>query len=153
MPYWRLFYHLIWATHGREPLIDEEAARLVALSIKTSCNEQQAILHATGIMPDHVHVADSIPPSIAVATFVGRLKGAASHAVNAAAHRPAGAPFSWQAEYGALSFGERNLPDVTAYVDNQPARHADHRLWDRLEQIADRVQPASAGLSGSARGL
>jgi putative transposase len=152
VPYWRLFYHLVWTTQGRVPVLDEERARLVARSLRSSGADQNAIVHAIGIMPDHVHVAASIPPSIAVSTFVGRLKGAASHAVNAASRDP-GASFAWQAEYGALSFGERALPDVVAYVENQRSRHAEQRLWDTLELVADRAQPASAGLSGSARGL
>ena len=153
MPYWRLFYHLVWSTARREALLDEAMAGTVERSVRTTCRDRGAILHAVGVMPDHVHIAVSIPPSIAVATFVGRLKGAASHAVNALDGRSSDDSFSWQAEYGALSFGEKALPDVVAYITNQHARHATDRLCDALEQAADRPQPASAGLSGSARGL
>lgn len=138
MPYWRLFYHLIWTTKGRTPTIGDRPAGLVTHSLRTSAVEQKAILHAIGIMPDHVHIAASIPPSIAVSTFVGRLKGASSHAVNAAAP-PQTTPFSWQSEYGALSFGEKNLPDVVAYVENQRVRHAKNRLWHPLEHVTEPV--------------
>lgn len=138
MPYWRLFYHLIWTTKGRTPTIGDLPAGPVARSLRTSAVEQKAILHAIGIMPDHVQIAASIPPSIAVSTFVGRLKGASSHAVNAAAP-PQAPPFAWQSEYGALSFGEKNLPDVVAYVENQRLRHANGRLWDTLEHVTDPV--------------
>ncbi len=153
MPYWRLFYHLVWSTARRGWALDDAAVATIERSIRTTCHDRGAVLHAVGVMPDHGHVAVSIPPSIAVATFVGRLKGAASHAVNALDGRSPGDTFSWQAEYGALSFGEKALPDVVAYITNQHARHATDRLWDALEQAADRPQPASAGLSGSARGL
>lgn len=144
MPYWRLFYHLVWATRGREPSVDEALARVVEWSIRTTCTDQKVILHAVGVMPDHVHVAVSIPPSVAVSTFVGRLKGASSHAINDVSPTLA---FAWQAEYGALSFGEKALLDVVAYIRDQAQRHASERLWASLEQVADEIEPASAGLS------
>jgi hypothetical protein len=58
-----------------------------------------------------------------------RLKGASSHAVRA--EFPA---FTWQTEYGALSFGDKALPDVTAYVENQAARHAANTVILHLER-------------------
>jgi putative transposase len=135
VPYWRLFYHLIWATRGREPVLDADLARVVELSIRTTSADLKAVVHAVAVMPDHMHVAVSIPPSVAVSRFVGRSKGASSHAVNALDGREAS--FAWQSEYGALSFGERALPDVVAYVRNQQARHAADRLWLGLERIED----------------
>lgn len=91
-------------------------------------------MHAIGIMPDHMHLAVSIPPSIWIAMFVGRVKGASANAANAA--RPAEAsPFVWQAEYGVFSFTERNLPDVVAYVVNQRERHANQTTWLTFEEF------------------
>ena len=153
MPFWRLYYHHVWATKGRKLLIDEANERLIARSIRTTCTDQRAILHALGAMPDHVHVAVSIPPSIAVASFVGRLKGASAHAVNDAQGRADGSRFAWQAEYGAFSFTEKSLAEIVAYVENQRERHAARQLWHTLERIDAPNQPASAGLSGPARGL
>ena len=51
--------------------------------------------------------------------------------------------FSWQSEYGVLSFGERNLADVVDYVNNQPARHAENRLWRPLEPTNDAAKGRS----------
>jgi putative transposase len=141
MPYWRLFYHVVWATKGREPMIDDAAARVIERSIRTKSRDLGGIVHAFGWMPDHVHVAVSIPPNTAIGTFVGQLKGSSSHAANQDVSREAS--FSWQAEYGVKSFGERNLPDVVAYVQNQPERHAAQTTWDRLERITDGDQPLS----------
>ena len=150
MPCWRLFYHLIWATRGRVPVLEGEAARMAERSIRATAHEQSVLVHTVRIMPDHVHVAVSIPPSLAVAAFVGRLKGTASHLLNHANGRTDPGAFAWQAEYGAFSFGEKALPDVVAYVENQPARHATNRLWPALERWAEpsKPQPASAGFVG-----
>ena len=115
MPYWRLFYHLIWATKDRAPLLDEAAVAAVEQSIRDTCEEPKVRLIAIGFMPDHVHLVASIPPRLAIADFVGRLKGASSYAANGI---PREARFSWQAEYGILSFGEKALPTVIDYVRN-----------------------------------
>jgi putative transposase len=131
--YWRTFYHLIWATKKREPLIGEQERSIIERSMKTTCDELDMIPHAVGFMSDHIHVAVSIPPKIAAADVVKRLKGASSHAVNHVPGRNGGPPFAWQGEYGLLTF-EKALPQVIAYVQNQASRHADRRLWPSLER-------------------
>ncbi len=137
MPYWRLFYHVIWSTRDWEPMIDEEIERVIVRSIRTSASDHGAILHAVGLMPDHAHVAASIPPKVSISTFVGRLKGASAHAVNASMTAATDNHFGWQAEFGVLSFGEKALPDVVSYVQNQRSRHATGRLWAALEQAGE----------------
>ena len=136
MSYWRLFYHLVWTTKERESLIDETVQTIIERSVRTTCRDCELPLHALGPMPDHIHLALSIPPRLAIADVARRLKGASSHAVNAALP-DRDALFAWQAEYGVLSFGERNLPDIVAYVNHQRERHATNRLWPRLEQATN----------------
>ena len=97
-------------------------------------------MHAVGIMPDHVHLVVSIPPRITIAAFVKQLKGSARHLINYAIPEDGRPTFAWQAEYG----GEKALPDVVAYVENQPARHAANRLWPALEQTATEFSPGGA---------
>ena len=137
MPRWRLFYQVVWATRNRAPLLDRAAARTVERSIRVTCQVHRAVVHAVEIVPDHVHIAVSIPPSVTISTFVGRLNGSASHLLNHADGSGANRSFAWQAEYGILSFGEKALPDVVAYVRNQPARHAGNDLWPALERATD----------------
>jgi putative transposase len=139
MPYWRLFYHLVWATKGRESAISSEIERTIEWSMRTTIDTMRVIPHAIGFMPDHVHVAVSIPPSVLVADLVARLKGSSSHAVN---QRHATDSFRWQGDYGVLSFGEKNLPDVIAYIQNQRRRHAANQLWPALERVSEPEEPA-----------
>ena len=136
MPYWRLFYHLVWATRDRAPLIGEREEILIRRSFELTFADLDAIPHAIGFMPDHVHLAVSAPPKIAPAELVRRLNGASTHAVNSRENHH-GARFAWQGEYGVLSFGEQALPDVVAYVDDQPARHASNMAWTRIEQTSE----------------
>lgn len=137
MPYWRLFYHLVWGTQDRQLLLDEEDTRLVERSLRTTLRSFGAIPLAIGVMPDHVHVAAAIPPSVAISTVVGRMKGASAHVLNHQVLRPRAVRFAWQGEYGVLSFGERALPEVIAYVRNQREHHAAQRLWSPFECMTE----------------
>jgi putative transposase len=136
MPYWKLFYHAVWSTKNREPFLMPERERIVIRSIRTTLSNLKAIRHAIGGTDDHIHVALSIPPSIAIAVVVARMKGASTHAVNDAELTKT---FPWQSAYGVVSFGEKALPDVVAYVDHQRERHLAKRLWPTLEVATDKA--------------
>lgn len=150
MPYWELHCHLVWATKGRAPMLDEERRRAIDPAMRAACRERGAIVHASGFMPDHVHLAVSIPPRVAVSDLVRMVKGNASYLLNHTNGPEDAARFAWQAEYGALSFSKRALP-VVGYVVNQAAHHADHRLWSDYERerpngkTLDDARPEDAG--------
>jgi putative transposase len=90
-------------------------------------------------MDDHIHMAVSIPPSMAVATAVQRLKGASSRELN----EEFGGAFGWQGEYSVDSFSERHLDRVIAYVENQRRHHAEGKLWPSIEPNYDSKAPSS----------
>ena len=125
MSYWRLFYHVVWGTKNRLPLIDSAWEADLYGYIWGKATALECIPHAINGMPDHLHVAISIPPKLSVATLIGRLKGASTHYVNE--EYPDGT-FMWQAEYGVLSFSERSLSRVVDYVKNQKKHHANNTL-------------------------
>jgi putative transposase len=130
LPYWRLFYHLVWATHKREPLLTDTVEQIICRSFQLTCGDMGLKCHALGVMPDHIHVALSIPPRHSVSQVMKRLKGASSHSV-----RAMNPNFTWQSEYGALSFGDRALPQVCAYVLNQAEHHQNGTVLARLERV------------------
>jgi len=77
----------------------------------------------------------SIPPKLAVAEVVKRLKGASSHYLN---HEAAiDVAFAWQRGYGALSFGERQRPIAKAYVAKQKQHHEDKTTNAWLERYTE----------------
>ncbi len=133
MPFWRLYYHIVWATYKREPLITPEIERDLYGYLIGKSVSQEAIVHAVNGIQDHVHVVVSIPPKVAVATFVGLLKGSSSHHIN---HEPgASGNFGWQDEYGVASFGEGYLARAVEYVQRQKEHHRAGDLWDVFERI------------------
>jgi putative transposase len=93
----------------------------------------ECVPHAIGGMPDHIHVAISIPPKLAVATLIGQLKGASSHHIN---QNYADGSFIWQAEYGVFSFSEKALSSIVDYVNHQKKHHAENALKMAMEDTA-----------------
>jgi putative transposase len=139
MTYWRLFYHIVWATKNREPLIGAQQEEIIRRSIRTTCESASCLIHGIGIMPDHVHVALSIPPKMSIWEFMHQLKGSSSHLVRQA-ERPRS--FRWQPEYGVLSFHEDLLPKIVAYVENQRQHHTNGTIRRGLEQTVRPYSPA-----------
>ncbi len=138
MPYWRLFCHLVWATKNREAIVTPSLEVLLNRSFERTCSELQIDLLAIGLMPDHVHLVVAIPPKVAVAEAVKQLKGTSSRFVAQELRGMLQADsFVWQREYGALTVGERPLPQAIAYVLDQRARHASGELNGALERISD----------------
>lgn len=136
MPLWRLHYHLIWATKGRAQVVDDHLEQVLRQSLRATGNRLELLVHAVGVMPDHMHVAVSIPPKHSIADVIQACKGASSRAITEQAPDGA-ADFRWQSEYGALSFSDRGLGEVISYVEHQRERHAANNLFALLEQCGD----------------
>jgi REP element-mobilizing transposase RayT len=132
MPYWRLFYHFVWGVKNREPLIKSEWEESLQNVMVAKAMELDALVHAIGGVDDHVHLVGSVPPKIALSKFIGQVKGNSAHWVN---HElKLGYHFAWQAEYGAISFGGRQLQMVVRYVKNQRQHHTEGTTIPGLER-------------------
>jgi putative transposase len=136
VPFWRLYYHVVWVTKHREPAIRDGMVEPMKRIIAETARDLGVTVFAVGIMPDHVHVLAQIPPSREVAAVIGRWKGAASHAANA--NRPQTSPrLVWQPGYGALSVSQHGFDQVREYVLNQRERHAKRTLYGIMERSDD----------------
>ena len=82
MPYWRLFYHIVWSTKYLLPLIEPAWEADLHGYMWGKATALECIPHAINGMPDHIHVVISIPPKLSIAKLIGQLKGASSHRVN-----------------------------------------------------------------------
>ena len=134
MPYWRLFYHFVWATKSGEPLIESEWEGKLHNVIAAKAAELEAMVYAVGGMDSHVHLVVSVPPKVALSVFIAQVKGSSSHWVN---HdlKP-DYQFALQAEYGVVSFGGKQLDRVVRYAKNQREHHAEGKAIRMLEWVA-----------------
>ena len=135
MPFWKLYYHFIWGTKNRLPLIDPAFESELYRAIAAKVQNMDGFVHAIGGTEEHVHLAVSIPPKVAPAKFIGDVKGNSSHYINHIIKPDF--EFYWQDEYGVLSFGEKNLPAIVKYIHNQKQHHADGTLIVAMEKLTD----------------
>ncbi len=131
MAFWRLNYHLVWATHNREHFITEEIEqKLFPYIINKASKELDIYIQAINGWYDHMHIVASAPPKYSVSEIVKRLKGASSHHLN---HHGAELPykFAWQRGYGVLSLGEKQKAIAIDYVQRQKEHHKNqtHNAW------------------------
>ncbi len=133
MTYWNLFYHFVWSTKGRLPLIEAGLEADLYRAIAAKIQKQEGIVHAIGGTAEHIHLAVSLPPKTAPANFIGEVKGNSSHFVNHVLMP--GFEFHWQDAYGVLSFSKKDLPAVVRYIHDQKRHHADGTLSAAMEQM------------------
>src|SRR5205085_6334542 len=113
----QLYYHFVWATKNRVPLITDQNSRCVITEVEIQCRIRGGVPLGCNAMPDHVHMVVTLPPTACLATFIGKVKGASSHEL---AKDPIWElPFAWQDGYGVVSFRKGELDKVVKYVDNQ----------------------------------
>ncbi|HPV06281.1 MAG TPA: IS200/IS605 family transposase [Aggregatilineales bacterium] len=129
MAYWRQFFHIVWATYRRQPLLSPEIEPRVHRVITALCSEQGGQAYAVNGMPDHIHMVTTIPPTLSTATFVKKLKGASSHFIT----HELGCPFRWEAGYGVLTISQRNLRQAIDYVNGQKQHHEAGQVFKAYE--------------------
>jgi putative transposase len=100
-------------------------------------------VHEVGGTETHVHVAVTITPTMLISELVGQLKGVSSHEVN----QKLGLGrklLEWQAGYGVVSFGTKDMEWVKSYIRNQKEHHARETVHGRLEQTQSDEMGAEA---------
>lgn len=126
-----LYYHFIWATHARVPLIDRSWRPHMLDIINEEVKNKGGIPIRHNAMPDHVHLLVRLPPKIAPSDFIGKVKGVTSYRVN----RELTPKLQWQEGFGVLSLRRDELAAVSRYIDGQEAHHQSNKLSETLEAI------------------
>jgi len=135
MPYWKCYYHIVWATHHRQASIEPSFKSVIYEEMDRIATVKECEIIAMNAVSDHVHIAIAMPPSVSIAEFVSHIKGGTSHAVNRRFQLEK--RFRWQQGYGVMTFGQRQMSFVRAYIDNQEKHHADKNTNPYLEYIED----------------
>lgn len=135
MPYTQLFYHLVWATKNREPLVTPDVEEMIYDLLRSKAIGLGGKVFALNGMPEHTHLVTTVPAKIAVATFIGQVKGSTATRFNKSGLRAE--PLFWQEGYGAFTFDAKRLPNFVAYVERQKVHHAQGSVIPVLERSDD----------------
>ena len=114
-----VYVHCVWSTHRRKNVIPQKLlTELWPYFVGIGRNKRISVLAAGG-MPNHVHLAISLPPTKAVAEAISIFKANSSRWLK----RRGVKGFEWQTGYGAFSFGMAQLDQVRRYIENQEQHH------------------------------
>jgi putative transposase len=136
--------HIVWHTKESSPLltptVEPVAHRCVIARVEATPGVR---LHAIGGIETHIHLCISIPPTLLISEWVGKLKGGSAHDVNEQFGLRQKV-IQWQAGYGVVSFGSGDLRWVGAYIRNQREHHRAGSVHQRLETYTDDGQSTEA---------
>ncbi|MCX6141043.1 MAG: IS200/IS605 family transposase [Candidatus Kapabacteria bacterium] len=119
--YTQLYYHVVLVTKYRTEWVRASIEEGVWAVIRNECESLGGKVYAIGGVDDHIHIVLSIPPSIALSLFIGRVKGASSYKLKSmfAILRE----FRWQNGHYVNTVSFRALNTVVRYVKRQREHH------------------------------
>ena len=128
--------HFVWHVKQSLPLISETIEpRLHRFLRSYALKTQDLIFHEVGGTETRVHIAVTVPPTLQIAEWIGKLKGASSYYVN---HELVNRKLlDWQRGYGVVSFGTKDLQWVLNYIRNQKEHHRNGTTVERLEKTTN----------------
>ena len=75
---WMCKYHIVFTPKYGRKIIYNQYRKDVGEILRTLCSYKGVEIYEGHLMPDHVHMLAGIPPKMAVASFMGYLKGKSS---------------------------------------------------------------------------
>lgn len=133
--YSEINFHITWHTKANMPLIKPEIETKLYKFLKRKIIETPEVyFHAVGGIENHIHLAVSVPPSLLISEWIGKLKGGTSYDVNQTSKHKL---LQWQRGYGIVSFGTKDLQWVIDYILNQKEHHKNAAIYERLEKITN----------------
>lgn len=138
MAYTKLIYHIVLRTYqGTAPIVEEYEKDLY-MYIYGFCKKRQCVLLRINGMPDHIHLLISLPPSIAIATFVHDLKIATNNFLTI--NRSKFPSFvKWSEGYCALTYSKNETTRVIQYIINQKVHHSKTSVRDELIELLNEM--------------
>jgi len=115
------YYHIVFATKHREPLLLENFQPALYKTIWEKCwiiNCEPVIINGT---ENHIHLLVKANPNVAISKTVKDIKGSSSRWLNA--NHNFTQPFSWQRGYGLFTVSPKDVPLIARYIQNQKEHH------------------------------
>jgi REP element-mobilizing transposase RayT len=131
MSYAQLYFHIVFATKDRLPLIahawEDEMYRYLGGIIRgLKC----VPIEING-MPEHLHILLRMSPVIAISDLMRELKANSSKWARQT-HEP---KFRWQRRYGAFSVSESSADTVRKYIQRQKLHHQKQTFEDEYREL------------------
>ncbi|MDQ7778283.1 MAG: IS200/IS605 family transposase [Planctomycetota bacterium] len=132
----RILLHVVFSTKNREDLISDGIRDKLHAYLAGACRGQGSEAFRVGGTQNHVHIACSLPRTVAVSELLEEIKKTSSGWMK---KQPAGCKrFSWQAGYGAFSLGQSQLDALIRYIENQSEHHRARSFKEEFLELLHR---------------
>lgn len=115
------FYHAVWSTKNRQPLIDPQWEPRLHAFIGGIIKEQECTPYAINGIADHVHVLFRFPSKLAISSTLKHIKFRSSRFVHEEISGMKS--FDWQEGYGGFTISKTQVPSVRRYIERQKEHH------------------------------
>src|SRR5512140_474925 len=132
MSYIASYYHCVFSTKERRPLIHSPLRERLWPFLDGIARQRDMKALEIGGMPDHVHLLLSLPSTLSIAKALQLIKGGSSKWVHDTF--PEHRFFGWQTKYGAFSTSVSQLEKTVQYIRNQQEHH--HQMTFQEEFLA-----------------
>jgi putative transposase len=119
--YASLYYHLIFSTRNRLPLLSEDIAQRMYDYIGGIIKQHDGVLIAAGGIEDHIHLLATISRQQAISDVLRIIKASSSTWIHDTF--PSMKNFAWQNGYGVFTVSASNVERVTQYIAKQKEHH------------------------------
>jgi putative transposase len=133
--YTQICYHIVFSTKNRERVLHEDRRTDLFRYIWGILRNQRCHLYRIGGVDDHLHLFNSLHPSVCLADLVKDIKLASSDWIqkNGIFRR-----FThWQEGYGAFTLAYRDKDALIEYIKSQPEHHRRVTFLDELRRLLE----------------
>ena len=137
MSYTKLWYHIVYATKDRAPLITDELKPELHRYLGGTVKQLHSVALEVGGVADHVHILARAQPVSALSEFVKKLKTSSSSWAKKTSRN-----FAWQPRFGAFTVSESQAGRVRQYIQRQEEHHRRVSFEDEFKTLlkAHRVE-------------
>ena len=129
----RILVHVVFSTKNREPVLSSGIRPLLFGYLASVGRDLGCEVFRVGGVADHVHLAIDLGRTMAIATFVQKVKQTSSAWLK---EQPGGPRhFEWQVGYGSFSVGQSQLEVLLDYVANQEEHHRKVTFQDEYRAL------------------
>lgn len=120
--YTQNFYHTVFSTKHRAPLISPELETRLYPFIGGILRDERCALLAINGMPDHVHLLIRYRADLSHSDMLRHIKSRSTQWIHETfADQRA---FAWQEGYGGFTVSKSAVADVKGYIERQKSHHA-----------------------------
>jgi len=128
-----LFFHIVWSTKKRQPLISNLFKEKFHRFIKFAVQDENADLLEIGGTQDHVHLLIRANTNCVISNLVRQVKMRSTKFANSeyrGMHF-----FAWQEGYSIFSVSNSNVNKIIRYINRQEEHHRDLFIEEELQLL------------------